>query len=144
MADRASANHLYQAISSCFTNPIKFIDKVNPVDGLKEALPYDDLPTCMQSLRAVDSISSLALQFIILTAARSGEVRNAHWSEINLDAKLWTVPDHRMKAGVKHRVPLSEAAIVILKQVQGLSTDWIFFQAQRLAKPSVTLQWPRL
>lgn len=82
------------------------------------AMPYADVPDFMTRLRAEKStIGRLALQFLILTAARSGEVRGAVWDEIDLDAKLWTIPAGRMKAGELHIVPLSEAAIAILKQL---------------------------
>ena len=59
-------------------------------------------------------MAARALEFAILTAARSGEVLGARWSEIDLDEKTWTVPAERMKAGVLHRVPLSHAALAIL------------------------------
>ena len=67
-------------------------------DGHFAALPYDDLPELMQTLDAAESIGRLALQFLILTAARSGEMRGARWSEIDMAAAVWTVPADRMKA----------------------------------------------
>jgi integrase len=69
----------------------------------------------MKTLRTKEGIAAKALDFAILTAARSGEVRQADWSEINLTEKTWTVPAARMKAKREHRVPLSDAAIRILK-----------------------------
>lgn len=80
-----------------------------------EALPIDDLPAFMTNLRARDGIGARALEFLVLTAARSGEVRGATWSEIDLDAATWTVPAGRMKAGKEHRVPLSAPAVSLLK-----------------------------
>ena len=61
--------------------------------------------------------SKLCFRFLILTAARSGEARGATWDEIDLDAKTWTIPGDRMKAGKPHRVPLSDAAIAVLGKV---------------------------
>ena len=77
--------------------------------------PIDRLPALMAELARRGSNSALALQFAILTAARSGEVRHATWSEIDLDSKVWTVPAERMKAGKEHQVPLSAAACAILR-----------------------------
>ena len=68
----------------------------------------------MEKLRAGDSTASRALQFTILTAARAGEVLGAEWSEIDLGAKVWTIPANRMKAGKEHRVPLSTRALAVL------------------------------
>jgi integrase len=80
------------------------------------ALPYEQLPDFLAALRARDvSSSSLALEFLILTAARSGEVRGMVWSEVDLDKGIWSVPAERMKADRPHRVPLSPAAVRLLK-----------------------------
>jgi integrase len=79
------------------------------------ALPWQEIGDFMVELRKRDGIGARALEFAILTAARSGEVRGAVWDEIDLQAKLWTVPGERMKAGKPHRVPLSEPALRILK-----------------------------
>ena len=76
--------------------------------------------------RESDSPSSMAPTFAILTATRSGEVRGARWSEIDLNAALWTIPGTRMKAGLSHRVPLSPEALAILAQARGLDDDLIF------------------
>jgi len=76
------------------------------------ALPYARIGAFMKELRKQDGMGARALEFVILTAARSGEVRGARWPEIDLKAKIWTVPGERMKAGKEHRVPLSSAAIV--------------------------------
>jgi integrase len=85
-----------------------------PVAHLK-ALPYAELPTFMAELRARQRNAARALEFTILTAARTGEVLGACWSEIDLDSKLWTVPAARMKAGKEHRVPLAPAAVALLR-----------------------------
>ena len=81
------------------------------------AMPIDELPDFMPKLAEVSGMSARALEFAILTAARSGEVRGATWDEIDLEGKLWTIPAERMKAGREHRVPLSEQAIELLKSL---------------------------
>ncbi len=85
------------------------------------AMPYSQLPGLMEKLqREPASVGRLGLQFAILTAARSGEVRGATWREINAGDASWVVPSSRMKAGVEHTVPLSAAALDIIKQLRGL------------------------
>jgi integrase len=79
------------------------------------ALPFDEIGQFMVELRARDGIGARALEFAILTAARSKEAMGAQWSEIDLDGAIWTVPANRMKAGREHRVPLSSAVIELLK-----------------------------
>lgn len=82
------------------------------------ALPYEELPALMAELEATVSLGRLALRFVILTAARSGEVRGATWAEIDLNQKIWTIPADRMKAGKEHVIPLSEPASRILKAAE--------------------------
>jgi integrase len=79
------------------------------------ALPYADLPALMAELRSVDTIAARALQFAILTAARSGEVLGAKWGEVDFDAEVWAVPRERTKAERPHRVPLPPAALALLR-----------------------------
>jgi len=78
------------------------------------AMPFADIPAFMGQLRARTSLGRLALEFLILTAARSGEVRGATWAEIDSDVALWTIPGERMKAGREHVVPLSDGAQAVL------------------------------
>jgi integrase len=78
------------------------------------ALAYAELPAFMADLRQREGIGARALEFAILTAARTGEVIGATWSEIDLDARLWTIPADRMKGRRQHRVPLSDRALEIL------------------------------
>ncbi|WP_379554502.1 tyrosine-type recombinase/integrase [Qipengyuania sp. DGS5-3] len=87
-------------------------------DGHFAAMPYEDVPTFLKHLHKRTSVARLALEFLILTASRSGEVRGAKWAEINLDAKLWTVPAERMKVGKEHVIPLTEAAIDALERAK--------------------------
>src|SRR6202163_2996790 len=74
----------------------------------------------MTSLRAQEGVAARALEFTILTAARTGEVIGARWSEIDASERLWTVPPERMKAGKEHRVPLSARAVAILEKMKPL------------------------
>jgi integrase len=86
-------------------------------------------------LRASESVSALALEFAILTAARSGEVLGARWDEIDLDAKLWMVPASRMKAAREHRVPLTPRVLDILKSVEKIRVGDYVFPGQRRGRP---------
>lgn len=86
--------------------------------GHHAALPWKEAPAFMKALRKRPAVSARCLEFIILTAARSGEALGATWSEVDLTAKVWTVPASRMKAGKEHVVPLSEAAVAVLKTVR--------------------------
>ena len=93
-------------------------------DGHFKAMPYGDVPAFAASLSGPnETVSRLALQFLILTAARSGEVRGAAWSEIDLKARTWTLPANRMKAGKAHVVPLSDAALAVLDHASALRRD---------------------
>lgn len=80
-------------------------EKVQKVEH-HPALPYVEIATFMAGLRGRDAVAARALEFVILTAARTSEALNAHWSEIDLEAAAWNVPGERMKAGRDHRVPL--------------------------------------
>jgi integrase len=86
--------------------------------GNHPALPWPQAGAFMADLRKRDGVAPRALEFAILTAARTGEVLGAMWSEIDMGAKVWTVPAERMKAGREHRVPLSGAAVAVLAQMQ--------------------------
>ncbi len=88
--------------------------------GHQPAMPWSDVPAFVGRLRSRPAISALALEFLILTAARAGEVYGATWDEIDLDANLWTIPAGRMKAGRAHRVPLTERSLEILHELQSL------------------------
>ncbi|SOC10186.1 integrase [Rhodobacter sp. JA431] len=118
--------------------------EANPVDGLTKALPvvkasgdhmaalpWGDLPAFWAQLGARDAIAARCLEFLILTAARSGEARGARWAEIDLEARVWNVPAERMKRGIAHRVPLCEPALSVLKTVRGLDADFVFPSVQR-------------
>jgi integrase len=87
------------------------------------ALRIDDMPSFMAKLREMPGMGARALQFVVLTAARSGEVRGATWQEVDLDAATWTVPGARMKAGKEHRVPLAPAAVELLRTLHAEQQD---------------------
>jgi len=106
----------------------------------RAALPFAKVPEFMVRLRAADGMGARALEFAILTATRSGEVRGARWSEVELEEKVWVIPDERMKAGREHRVPLSQVALDLLKalpRVDGL--DLIFPSPTGKALSDMTL-----
>jgi integrase len=98
------------------------------------AMAYSDVPEFIDKLRGRDGMAALALAFVILTAARSGEVLGALWSEIDLGGKVWTIPATRMKAGREHRVPLSGPAVAILERLAGAKTSVFVFPGQRGGK----------
>ncbi len=85
--------------------------------GHHPAMPYKEAPGFMTALRERPALAARCLEFVILTAARSGEALGAKWEEIDLSTQLWTVPADRMKAGVEHIVPLSAAAVSLLNSV---------------------------
>ena len=91
--------------------------------GHHAALPYGEVSDFIADLRGREAVAALALEFLILTAARSGEVLGATWGEIDLKAKVWTVPATRMKAGREHRVPLSKRAVTVLEAMKPLATS---------------------
>lgn len=100
-------------------------------NGRFRALPWHDVPAFMEKLREREGMAARALEFAILTAARSGEVRKATWDEIDFDAKLWTVPAERIKAGREHKVPLSNDAIKLLRSLPRMQDSPYVFPAPR-------------
>ena len=107
-------------LSNLYPNP----SKVSPVRH-QPAMPYSDLPAFVRRLQARDSVSARALEFLILSACRQSEVRLMTWSEIDLEARLWTIPAQCMKARKEHRVPLTERMVEILTEV-GSGSDFVF------------------
>lgn len=97
--------------------------------GHFEAMPYEEVPDFVAELRSRVSVGRLALEFLILTATRSGEVRSCAWSELDLERGLWTIPADRMKAGKEHVVPLTASAIDVLARVRlfrSPASDFVF------------------
>ncbi len=108
------------------TNPAKWkghLDQVLPAPrkvapiAHHAAMDYRELPAFMTKLRQDDTVAARALEFLILTAARSGEAVGARWDEIDFASKTWIVPGSRMKGGREHRVPLSDRALAILRDL---------------------------
>lgn len=109
-----------------------------------KALPYAEMATFLKELDAVDGVSAKGLRFLILTAARSGEVRNAVWDEIDMEKKIWTIPAEKMKAGKEHTVPLSEATLDILKQMQASREGDLVFPGSRERRPLSDMAFTQL
>lgn len=100
--------------------------RVKPIKHHK-AIPVSEIGAFMRDLRQVEGIGARALEFVTLTACRSGEARGATWAEIDLTERVWTIPGERMKAGVTHRVPLSDRAVELLKSLPRMAgTDMVF------------------
>ena len=119
------------------------------------ALPYDDIGIFLKELRQRKGYSALALEFLILTAARTSEIIGAKWAEIDLEKKVWTVPAGRMKVGKEHRVPLCIRAVEILssitsnrnpeehvfsgwKQNKGLSNNALLALLKKMGRSNIT------
>jgi integrase len=103
--------------------------------GHHKAMPFDDVPVFLAALRERDGITARALEFAILTAARSGEVFGSSWGEFDVEARVWTVPAARMKAGREHRVPLSTQAVEILQEMQQKRLSDLVFPGTRPGRP---------
>jgi integrase len=97
------------------------------------ALPWRETGAFMQRLRQNSGVGARCLEFLVLTACRSGEVRGARWDEIDLAHAVWTIPAQRMKAGREHRVPLSEQAIGVLRAMAQLGTKGFVFPGLKTA-----------
>ena len=110
-------------------NPVDAIGAALPKNGVHKAhhraLPYDRVNGALAKIRASNAYigTILAFQFLVLMAARSGEVRGARWSEIAFDTRTWTIPGERMKAGREHAVPLSAAALGVLRDAREFAGD---------------------
>jgi integrase len=101
------------------------LPKVTAIKEHRKALPYVEVSACLQAVQASGAgmVTKLALEFLVLTAARSGEARCAVWDEIDLAAKVWTIPAVRMKAKRAHRVALSARTVQVLQEAKALSGD---------------------
>lgn len=103
--------------------------------GHHEAMPWSDVPNFVAKLRERDGIAARAVEFAILTAARSGEVRGAALTEFDLERAIWTVPAERMKGAREHRVPLVPRAIEIAKELSQLPGEAFVFPGARSGSP---------
>ncbi|MFP3984115.1 MAG: tyrosine-type recombinase/integrase [Desulfurivibrionaceae bacterium] len=146
-----TANRLRQRLESVLSwatvsghrsgdNPARWqghLDAVLPKPGkIKKqnhhaALPWQQIGAFMQDLRQRDGMGARALEFIILTATRSGEARLATWDEIDLEARTWTIPGERMKAGQEHTVPLTDDAVKLLKALPKIEGSPYIFPGPR-------------
>ncbi len=128
----------------------KLLPKPSKVANPKHfaALPYKEIPQFMLQLRKQQGIGAAALEFAILTASRSGEVRGALWSEFDLTERVWTIPGERMKAGNEHRIPLTGTAISIINRMkQNQLSDFVFpgtKEARPLSDMSLTAVLKRM
>lgn len=106
------------------------LDHLLPRQSTKKAhfaaMDFRQLPAFMAELKTRPAAAALAMRFLILTTTRTSETLGARWEEVDLDAKTWTIPAQRMKAGKAHRVPLSDAALEVLEQAKGLDAEWLF------------------
>ena len=137
---RETARKIKQRLSAVFKlavaqghredNPIDAVDAALPKRrgvaqraGNHRALPHGDVADALATIAATDAWTGtrLAFRFLVLTAARSGEVRRATWEEMDIDRALWTIPATRMKAAVEHRVPLSGAALAVLDEAREIA-----------------------
>jgi integrase len=137
---RETARRVMQRIKVVFDwaigNGLRPEDLGNPVEGARRglsrhktpkkhqpAMAYALVPAFVEELRAADAneMTKLALEFLILTAARTSEVIGARWSEVDLETNTWTIPGERIKAGREHRVPLSPRCVEILKRAEALA-----------------------
>jgi integrase len=121
-------------------NPARWkghLDKLLPAPGRiaktdhHRSLPYEDMPTFFAQLHLQEGSGARALEFVILTAGRSGEVRGATWDEFDLNAGKWVIPASRMKAKKEHRVALSAQAVALLKAQKELRVSEIVFPSPR-------------
>ena len=115
----------------------KSMPKVKANGAHHTALPYAEVPAFFAKLKERDTVGRLALEALILTAIRSGEIRGTTWGEVDLDNALWTIPAERMKAGKEHVVPLSSAALDVFRRAQGYreARSELVFPGQRGGKP---------
>ena len=115
------------------------LPKMRAVKEHFRALGYREVPEALDTIESArgSSASGSCLRFTILTAVRSGEARNAAWSEFDLEARTWKIPSERMKTGVEHRVPLSDAAMAVLEQARRLGNGrgLVFPSPNRLGQP---------
>ena len=126
-----------------------FRDAENPVTAVKEAgvlpkvkakvvhhdaMPWRDVPAFYAELEGRSATAAKALQFTILTACRTSEVLGMTWGEVDLDARLWTIPAAQMKGGVQHRVPLTDEMLRVLEPMKAMASEYVF-EGQKRHRP---------
>jgi len=122
------------------------LPKPNRKPKHRASLPYTNVADCLNIIKNSDAMLStkLAIELLVLTATRSGEVRLANWSEVNLDAKTWTIPAERMKMKEVHIIPLSDRALDVLQQAKALSGDGLIFPGMRSGRPMSDMTMSKL
>ncbi|WP_171119822.1 site-specific integrase [Ruegeria sp. HKCCA5463] len=121
-------------------NPVTAIreGKVLPTVKAKvqhhDAMPWQEVPAFYAELQTRSAMAAKALQFTILTACRTSEVLEMKWPEVDVDARLWTIPSERMKGGQVHRVPLADEMLAILEPLRALASDYVF-EGQKRHQP---------
>ncbi len=121
-------------------NPVTAIreGKVLPTVKAKvqhhDAMPWQEVPAFYAKLQTRSAMAAKALQFTILTACRTSEVLEMKWPEVDVDARIWTIPPERMKGGQVHRVPLTDEMLEILEPLRALASDYVF-EGQKRHQP---------
>jgi integrase len=112
--------------------------------GHHAAMPYAEVPAYVKRLQAAEAMAARGLEFLILTASRSGEVLAAKWPEVDLDKAVWTVPAERMKAGKEHRVPLSPRAVALVKALRDTQMNDFIFPGEKKDAPLSSMAFAML
>lgn len=121
-------------------NPVTAVKEANVLPKVRvkvahhDAMPWRDVPAFYAELEKRTATAAKALQFTILTACRTSEVLDAKWDEIDVDARLWTIPAERMKGGVPHRVPLTDEMLRILEPMKAMASEYVF-EGQKRHRP---------
>ena len=122
------------------------LPKPNTKPKHRASLPYTDVSDCLNVIKNSDAMLStkLAIELLVLTATRSGEVRLAEWSKVDLEAKTWTIPAERMKMKEMHIIPLSDRALNVLQQAKALGDDGLIFPGMRSGRPMSDMTMSKL
>ena len=122
------------------------LPKQNRKPKHRASLPYTDVSACLHVLKQSDAMLStkLAIELLVLTATRSGEVRLANWSEIDFEARTWTIPAERMKMKEEHIIPLSDRALEVLQEATALGDDGLIFPGMRSGRPMSDMTMSKL
>lgn len=122
------------------------LPKPNRKPKHRASLPYTDVSECLNVIKHSDAMLStkLAIELLVLTATRSGEVRLANWSEIDFEARTWSIPAERMKMKEVHIIPLSDRALHVLQQAKALGGDGLIFPGMRSGRPMSDMTMSKL
>jgi len=122
------------------------LPKPNRKPKHRASLPYTDVADCLNVIKHSDAMLStkLAIELLVLTATRSGEVRLADWNEVDLDAKTWTIPAARMKMKEEHVIPLSDRALDVLQKAKTLGDEGLIFPGMRSGRPMSDMTMSKL